>query len=286
MDGVILVNKEKNWSSFDVCAFIRRKFNIKKVGHIGTLDPFAEGLLVVFLGKGTKMIPYFEGLNKEYVGTLTLGKKTSTYDLTGETIEEKDIVPFTKEELINALNSFLGEQEQLPPIYSAIKKDGKPLYYYAREGISIEVKKRLINIYSLDLISFEKDSITFKAKVSKGTYIRSLGNDLAIKLNNLGYLSSLTRTKIGDFALSQSKHIKEINEEDIISLDKIWNHGIYNIDDSLLSKVKNGNKLKIPKDQIDDDLILIKNKDEILAIYKKEQSLNEVNIYKIERGMW
>lgn len=286
MDGVILVNKEKNWSSFDVCAFIRRKFNIKKVGHIGTLDPFAEGLLVVFLGKGTKMIPYFEGLNKEYVGTLTLGKKTSTYDLTGETIEEKDIVPFTKEELIKALNSFLGEQEQLPPIYSAIKKDGKPLYYYAREGISIEVKKRLINIYSLDLISFEKDSITFKAKVSKGTYIRSLGNDLAIKLNNLGYLSSLTRTKIGDFALSQSKHIKEINEEDIISLDKIWNHGIYNIDDSLLSKVKNGNKLKIPKDQIDDDLILIKNKDEILAIYKKEQSLNEVNIYKIERGMW
>lgn len=286
MDGVILVNKEKNWSSFDVCAFIRRKFNIKKVGHIGTLDPFAEGLLVVFLGKGTKMIPYFEGLNKEYVGTLTLGKKTSTYDLTGETIEEKDIVPFTKEELINALNSFLGEQEQLPPIYSAIKKDGKPLYYYAREGISIEVKKRLINIYSLDLISFEKDSITFKAKVSKGTYIRSLGNDLAIKLNNLGYLSSLTRTKIGDFALSQSKRIKEINEEDIISLDKIWNHGIYNIDDSLLSKVKNGNKLKISKDQIDDDLILIKNKDEILAIYKKEQSLNEVNIYKIERGMW
>lgn len=286
MDGVILVNKEKNWSSFDVCAFIRRKFNIKKVGHIGTLDPFAEGLLVVFLGKGTKMIPYFEGLNKEYVGTLTLGKKTSTYDLTGETIEEKDIVPFTKEELISALNSFLGEQEQLPPIYSAIKKDGKPLYYYAREGISIEVKKRLINIYSLDLISFEKDSITFKAKVSKGTYIRSLGNDLAIKLNNLGYLSSLTRTKIGDFTLSQSKHIKEINEEDIISLDKIWNHGIYNIDDSLLSKVKNGNKLKISKDQIDDDLILIKNKDEILAIYKKEQSLNEVNIYKIERGMW
>ena len=286
MDGVILVNKEKNWSSFDVCAFIRRKFNIKKVGHIGTLDPFAEGLLVVFLGKGTKMIPYFEGLNKEYVGTLTLGKKTSTYDLTGETIEEKDIVPFTKEELISALNSFLGEQEQLPPIYSAIKKDGKPLYYYAREGISIEVKKRLINIYSLDLISFEKDSITFKAKVSKGTYIRSLGNDLAIKLNNLGYLSSLTRTKIGDFTLSQSKHIKEINEEDIISLDKIWNHGIYNIDDSLLSKVKNGNKLKISKDQIDDDLILIKNKDEILAIYKKEQSLNEVNIYKIEGGMW
>ena len=286
MDGVILVNKEKNWSSFDVCAFIRRKFNIKKVGHIGTLDPFAEGLLVVFLGKGTKMIPYFEGLNKEYVGTLTLGKKTSTYDLTGETIEEKDIVPFTKEELISALNSFLGEQEQLPPIYSAIKKDGKPLYYYAREGISIEVKKRLINIYSLDLISFEKDSITFKAKVSKGTYIRSLGNDLAIKLNNLGYLSSLTRTKIGDFTLSQSKHIKEINEEDIISLDKIWNHGIYIIDDSLLSKVKNGNKLKISKDQIDDDLILIKNKDEILAIYKKEQSLNEVNIYKIERGMW
>ncbi len=286
MDGVILVNKEKNWSSFDVCAFIRRKFNIKKVGHIGTLDPFAEGLLVVFLGKGTKMIPYFEGLNKEYVGTLTLGKKTSTYDLTGETIEEKDIVPFTKEELISALNSFLGEQEQLPPIYSAIKKDGKPLYYYAREGISIEVKKRLVNIYSLDLISFEKDSITFKAKVSKGTYIRSLGNDLAIKLNNLGYLSSLTRTKIGDFTLSQSRHIKEINEEDIISLDKIWNHGIYNIDDSLLSKVKNGNKLKIPKDQIDDDLILIKNKDEILAIYKKEQSLNDVNIYKIERGMW
>lgn len=286
MDGVILVNKEKNWSSFDVCAFVRRKFNIKKVGHIGTLDPFAEGLLVVFLGKGTKMIPYFEGLNKEYVGTLTLGKKTSTYDLTGETIEEKDIVPFTKEELISALNSFLGEQEQLPPIYSAIKKDGKPLYYYAREGISIEVKKRLINIYSLDLISFEKDSIIFKAKVSKGTYIRSLGNDLAIKLNNLGYLSSLTRTKIGDFTLSQSKHIKEINEEDIISLDKIWNHGIYNIDDSLLSKVKNGNKLKISKDQIDDDLILIKNKDEILAIYKKEQSLNDANIYKIERGMW
>lgn len=286
MDGVILVNKEKNWSSFDVCAFVRRKFNIKKVGHIGTLDPFAEGLLVVFLGKGTKMIPYFEGLNKEYVGTLTLGKKTSTYDLTGETIEEKDIVPFTKEELISALNSFLGEQEQLPPIYSAIKKDGKPLYYYAREGISIEVKKRLINIYSLDLISFEKDSIIFKAKVSKGTYIRSLGNDLAIKLNNLGYLSSLTRTKIGNFTLSQSKHIKEINEEDIISLDKIWNHGIYNIDDSLLSKVKNGNKLKISKDQIDDDLILIKNKDEILAIYKKEQSLNDANIYKIERGMW
>ncbi|NLM63337.1 MAG: tRNA pseudouridine(55) synthase TruB, partial [Mollicutes bacterium] len=201
MDGIILINKKKGVTSRDVVNIISQKLNIKKVGHTGTLDPLATGVLVICIGKATKIVELMTNEDKEYIAEVTLGIKTDTLDITGNVIEE-EICFKTKEEIIEALNIMKGEYEQEVPIYSAVKIKGKKLYEYARNKEKVELPKRLVNIKEINLIGDIKyvDSkviFSFKCKVSKGTYIRSLIDDIAKKLNTIGVMSNLTRIKQG-----------------------------------------------------------------------------------------
>ena len=197
MFGFINVNKPKGITSHDVVAILRRILKIKQIGHTGTLDPFAEGVLPICIGKATRLIEFLED-EKAYIGTVQFGKSTDTYDVDGKIINtsEKQI---TFEDLENALKDFRGEIEQTPPIYSAIKINGKKLYEYAREGKDVEIKPRKVCIQKLEILSFDeiKQQAELYIECSKGTYIRSIANDLGLALQAYGYLTKLWYRRCG-----------------------------------------------------------------------------------------
>jgi len=209
MNGILLVNKPKDYTSRDVVNKLTKIFNTKKIGHTGTLDPIAEGVLVITIGKCTKLCDLLTSSYKEYIATIKLGIKTDTLDITGNILEQKDF-KITEDQVKEVLNSFKGKSIQEVPIYSAIKVNGKKLYEYAREGKSIELPKREIDIKSIELLEYKNDEITFKTTVSKGTYIRSLINDICIKLNTVGTMSNLVRTKQGKFNIEDSYTLEQI----------------------------------------------------------------------------
>ncbi len=280
VNGLLLINKEKDWTSRDVINKLSHIFKHKKFGHSGTLDPFAEGLLLVASGKALKLLPYLEALSKTYVATLKLGTKTDTGDLTGEVIETKEIKDISKTDLEKILASFLGESYQIPPMYSALKKDGIPLYKFARKGIEIKREPRKIYISDIKLISFINNEITFEVSVSKGTYIRVLGEDIASKLDTVGHLTSLKRIKVGEYDLKSSKKVTEIKEEDFIAFNiiKLSINKLEITDEELIKKISYGQKINL---DIKDDIILLSTKDNYLAIYERENA----NIFKCKRGL-
>ena len=277
--GSLLIDKRIGVTSRQEVNFISKKFAIKKAGHIGTLDPFADGLLIVLLGSSTKISPFLEVMDKEYIATLKLGKKTDSGDLTGNIIEEQDIPLLCKEKINEVLKSFLGKQSQVPPMYSALKVNGKELYKYAREGIEIERKRREIEIYSIDLISFNDNEIIFKAHVSKGTYIRTLGEDIAEKLGTVGHLVKLTRSKIGPYSLENAKNSENVNEDDLIPISKMLSYmESITLDEKDAKKALNGMTLKLDSKA---DLLLIKDISDVIAIYKKQSN----GVYSCLRGL-
>lgn len=212
MDGIILINKEKNYTSNDVVQIVKKIFK-QKVGHTGTLDPMATGVLPLLVGKGTLCSKYLINHDKIYTATLKLGIKTNTGDITGNVIEKKDFSEKINIENINKiLQTFVGEIEQTPPMYSAIRVNGKKLYEYARNGQNVNIEPRKIKIYRMDLISFNNDLITFKVSCSKGTYIRTLCEDIATKLGTVGTMSDLNRERVGDFCIQDSITIDELKE--------------------------------------------------------------------------
>ena len=196
MNGFFLIDKKEGWTSRDVVTKISHIFHVKKVGHSGTLDPFATGLLVVSIGNATKTNICLDGLDKEYIATLKLGGRTLSGDKTNDILEEKPIKTPTKEKIEEVFKSMLGPQKQVPPMVSSVRYKGQKLYHLALQGIEVERPARDINIYELELLYNTEDTITFRAKVSKGTYIRALGEEIAEKLGNLGYLISLRRTMV------------------------------------------------------------------------------------------
>jgi tRNA pseudouridine55 synthase len=219
LDGqTLLIDKPLNWSSFQAVNSIkwsiRRKFELKKikVGHAGTLDPLATGLLLICTGKSTKTINELQGQAKEYTGTITLGGTTPSYDLESEINETFPTEHITEAMIKEATQQFLGEIEQAPPIFSALKKDGKRLYEYAREGLEVEIKKRLITIHEFEITGIEATVVSFRVACSKGTYIRSLAHDFGIALNSGAHLSSLRRTKIGDYNVDNAITTEEFNK--------------------------------------------------------------------------
>lgn len=218
MDGVFIVNKPIGKTSFDIIRDVRKKYNTKKVGHIGTLDPLASGVLPVLVGKATKLSNYLMEHDKEYIATLSLGVQTDTGDCEGQTIKEMPVNDeiFDSTIIKNILESFIGESFQVPPMYSAIKVNGKKLYELAREGKTVEREPRKIDISKISLLNFDSVSkeITFKVTCSKGTYIRTLCEDIAKKLGNCGYMKSLKRTRVGNFKIE--------DENKFISLEKIF----------------------------------------------------------------
>lgn len=226
MDGIIVINKEKEYTSHDVVAKLKKKLNISKVGHTGTLDPNATGVLPILIGKGTKFSKYLINHDKIYEVELELGKKTDTADIEGKVIEEKNVdEKYIKENLLQVLESFIGKQEQIPPMYSAIKKNGKKLYEYARAGEKVEIEPRKIEIYKIDLNKYDKNIITFVVSCSKGTYIRSLCEDIAKKLNTVGYMKNLKRLQVGEFNIKDAVYIDKIDlknvNEHLITLEEL-----------------------------------------------------------------
>ena len=275
MDGIILVNKPKGITSRDVVNEIVKKFHTRRVGHTGTLDPIATGLMIICINKGCKLVPLLTNHDKTYIATVKLGIKTDTYDVTGKVIEENNNYNLSKEDLIRTLNSFIGNYNQEVPIYSSIKVNGKKLYEYARSNIPVELPKHLVNIYSIELLDYNGDTFSFKVSVSKGTYIRSLINDIGNKLSIPMAMQDLNRITVGDFNIDKSKSLEDINESDIIPIKDIFNMKKVIVDDEvLLKKITNGNKLD---DIYNEDYIMFINNNKCIAIYKKEDNYLKVD---------
>lgn len=272
MNGILIINKEKGCTSHDIVYKVKKIFN-EKVGHTGTLDPLAEGVLPILIGKGTLCSKYLINHDKKYVVNLALGQKTETADLEGKIIEEKNIPDksLTQSKIEKVLKSFIGKQQQMPPIYSAIKVNGKKLYEYARKGQNVEIKTREIEIYDIKLMNIDaqKKQIQFEVFCGKGTYIRSLCEDIAEKLETVGYMESLKRIQVGDFKIEESSKIQELeeNKEDtkyleskIISVEEIFkNKEKIKLDDKKMQLFLNG--VKITQNQ-ENDIYRIYNKNE------------------------
>ena len=211
MDGVLNIRKEKGYTSFDVVAKLRGILRMKKIGHTGTLDPEAEGVLPVVLGKATKLVDLLTEKQKTYEALLHLGLETDTQDMTGKVLREEP-VNVTEEEASAVIRSFLGEQQQIPPMYSALKVDGKKLYELAREGKTVERKPRTVHFYEIEIKKIELPYIRFSVTCSKGTYIRTLCHDIGQKLGCGGCMEELIRTRSGNFDLEDSMTLAQVEE--------------------------------------------------------------------------
>ena len=242
MDGILVINKPSGITSRDVVNRVSKILNMSKIGHTGTLDPLATGVLILCLGKATKLVELITCETKEYIASIELGIETDTYDVTGKIINTSNLRP-NFAELKNCLNSFIGDYWQEVPKYSAIKINGHKLYEYARQNIEIELPKRLVTIKALELIDYHDNEITFKTTVSKGTYIRSLIRDICLNLNTLGSMSSLVRTKQGDYTLDQSNSLEDIekNSYHIITIEEaLTKYEHIEITTEQMIKIKNG----------------------------------------------
>jgi tRNA pseudouridine55 synthase len=267
-DGIILVDKNEGETSFDVVRKAKRAFKKKKVGHAGTLDPFATGLLIILLGQGTKLSDYLMSGEKKYVATMTLGIGTDTLDRTGRTVRTMAVPDIDQEEIRRAVQEFTGDIEQRPPAYSAININGRRAYELARKGIAVDLKKRIVTIRSIDIISVNLPDITFEVTCSGGTYIRSLAADIAERIGSAGHLKSLRRLSSGGFDVRHamdSKMIGDIVEGcnltgRIISLkDALPDMRECSIDHVMSKKIANG---------IRPGLDELKSRDPSLAHYK------------------
>lgn len=264
MFGFLSVYKPVGKTSHDVVAYFRKLLRIKKIGHTGTLDPFAEGVLPICIGNSTRLIEYLPD-DKAYLAFVQFGKATDSYDIEGNVIFQSD-KKVAKEDVEQALKKFEGDIEQLPPIYSAIKVNGKKLYEYAREGKSVEIKPRKVTIYKIELKNFDYDNQVAQVYVecSKGTYIRSIANDLGQVLDCGGYLTRLIRTKAGKFLLENSKKMedfssKEIVENNLIEPISMLNYETYSLNDSEKIDISNGKPLLNKSIKNAENLILVYN---------------------------
>ena len=267
MNGIIVVNKEKGYTSRDVVNIISKHFNTKKVGHTGTLDPIAEGVLVVCIGKFTKLCDLLTSTYKEYIAEFKLGYETDTLDNTGVVTltSEKKV---SNEEIIDVVNSFKKEYEQVVPKYSAVKINGKKLYDYARNNIDIDLPKRKVNIKEIEILNID-DVVKIRCLVSKGTYIRSLIKDIGTSLGTYATMTSLVRTKQGDFNIEDAYTLSDIenNNYNFVNIEDIFQDSIrVDIDDLMYKKISNGNVL----DNIyNKEYIYFYYNNELISIYKE-----------------
>lgn len=267
MDGIIVINKPKGITSREVVNKVCKLLNTKKVGHTGTLDPIATGVLVLCVGKATKLVETLTSNDKEYVATVKLGILTDTLDTDG-TIIEKKCVNLDKNKLVNVLNSFIGTYNQEVPIYSAVKINGKKLYEYARAKKEVTIPKRMVEIKKIKLIEFGNDYYKFKVTVSKGTYIRSLIKDINVKLGVIGVMSDLVRTKQGKFSINNSYTLEnmENNNYNVLTItDVLKDENCVIISNTLFEKVKNG---ALINNEYNTSMVTFIYNDSVIAIYK------------------
>lgn len=277
MDGIIFINKKQNMTSFDVLRILKRKYQVK-LGHSGTLDPNATGLLMVAINKATKALNFMEASDKVYTATCQLGLKTDTGDIWGETIQKQTPRVIESHKLKEALEFFTKRQRQRVPMVSAKKINGKKLLEYHREKIPVETQYTDIEVYDIELINFNDDTFTIKAHVSNGTYMRTLCEDIAEYIGEIGTMSALERSSIGRFTLSDALDLDYLPEEldpiptkDVIALKRIE-------DKALAQQVSWGQRIQL---DVEDDLVLV-DTGEYFAVYEREES----NIFKSKRGLW
>lgn len=272
------LDKPRGLSSNQALSQIKKKFKIKKMGHTGTLDPFATGVLPVFFDEATKLIPYLDDSTKTYLATLKLGSRTDTLDETGEMLEVKEVPILSEDLVLKVFQTFLGKRMQIPPQYSAVKVNGKAMYKYARAGKTVNLEPKHIQVFSLQLISFDQNSICFVAQVSRGTYVRVLGEEIAVALHTLGHLSELRRTQSGSFNIERSVSLNFLLElESLNELEKNFrvkdlfpDMPIYELQNEVeLDKLLKGQKIGINvSDQHSPEMI--HQKDNKIFIYHQE----------------
>lgn len=274
MNGILVVDKPEGYTSRDIVNIVCKKLSTKKVGHTGTLDPIATGVLVLCIGKSLKLTELLVSTKKEYIATMRLGIETDTLDITGNVVDKRNIPYLKKEDIENTLAKFKGKITQEVPKYSSISVNGKRLYQYAREGLEVSLPKREVEIFEIELLSDIVDNeFTFRCVVSKGTYIRSLIRDIGYALDTCATMTKLKRTKQGSFSLENSYTLEDIengnykllNAIDVINLPKVI------VDDDMAFRIKNGQVLR---KFFDSDMAMILNKEnDLLAIYKKKDDL-------------
>jgi len=268
-NGLVLLDKKKGKSTTWEEYGLKKLFETKKVGHAGTLDPFATGLIICGINKGTKLLNALEGEDKTYIAKLKLGIKTDSADITGEVIEKKEVSEHTEEEIKSVLETFQGELEQVPPMFSALKQNGVPLYKLAREKKVVERKSRNVTIYNIQFISYDREeaTIVFLVDVSKGTYIRTLGEDIAVALNEVGTLIDLRRTKVGKYNVKNAKKVEDTRVEDIIDISEFYKDVFHvRITGENDKRARNAADLKLDLDK--DEVLLIDKDEKAVALYK------------------
>ena len=270
MFGFLNIYKPKGKTSHDVVAILRRITKVKQIGHTGTLDPFAEGVLPICIGKATRLIEYLND-DKAYIGTVQLGKSTTTYDLEGETVDVSDKTP-DLDEIENELNNFRGDIEQLPPIYSAIKVNGKKLYEYARKGEEVEIKPRSVNISELKILNYDQENriLELYIKCSKGTYIRSIAHDLGKNLGCFGHLIKLVRVKAGDFEVENSIKLEDLADVETVQKHLIYpleklDYQTYELNTKELELVSHGMQI-FARTNLQNGIVILTNNNKLIAI--------------------
>lgn len=287
MDGILLFDKPIGETSRSSANKLARLFNEKKIGYVGTLDPFASGLLIMAFGKSTKAVTFFKDSIKEYEATLKLGEATSTLDNESEVIETKSVKELSEEQISKVLLSFLGESEQIPPLTSAIHVNGKRLYEYAHKGIEIDRPTRKINVFDIKLLEYNKNNSTirFYCKVSKGTYIRSLGSDIANKLDTVGHLIQLRRISVDCFKVDEAYSLTDLanNNYKIYSTYEILSRFIevVTLKDNDIEDIKNGKRTYLDFSTNKNTILVSDSNKTAIAIYQKEN-----NKFKFVRGLF
>lgn len=253
MNGILLIDKPEGWTSNDVVIKLKGMLRQRRIGHSGTLDPMATGLLVVFVGRATRAVEFAEADSKRYTAGLRLGMITDTQDTTGTVLEQRSVC-VTDDELIDALSGFLGPQQQIPPMYSAIKINGQRLYDIARKGVEVERKARNIEIASIELLARDEENCVLDVRCSKGTYIRTLCHDIGASLGCGGCMSSLRRTQAGVFDLSNAYTLADVQsaadkgeaEKLLLPVDRLFSaYPVWSAAPSQTKRIKNGNELKV-----------------------------------------
>jgi len=272
--GIIAINKPQDWTSFDVCNKIKHTLrqiygkNMPKVGHLGTLDPMATGVLLVTIGSATKLFDLMQQKHKTYDAEFKFGYETNTLDETGEIINSTAYIP-TKEQILNILPKFIGKISQLPPKYSAKSINGKRAYELARQNIEFELKTKDVEIYSINIISYQNAVLKLEIECGSGTYIRSIGRDIAYELNSLATMTSLIRTKIDNYNLGSCIDVKNINEnnlsDNIIKIDDVLSYEELKLNEIETKKLINGQTLKINQK---DGIYKLNNAEDTIAIVK------------------
>ena len=272
---IINVCKEKNMTSRDVVNIVSKHLHTKKVGHTGTLDPLATGVLIVCTNHDTKLVDILTSKNKEYIATMRLGIQTDTGDITGNIIK-RATYKVTKDQIIKVLNNFLGSSTQTVPIYSAVKINVKKLYEYARNGEEVTLPTREINISNIELLDYHDDLIKFKVTVSKGTYIRSLIEDIGKTLQTVATMEDLVRTKQGNYKIEDSYTLEDIKNDNYKPMPLnivLKDYHTYNLNATEYFKVKNGSKMLL---NIDDKIVTLLYNNKPIALYRKENDIYRV----------